>query len=97
MFFKPLNYGDIDSVLINTPSNCNTSVIPMLLYKFCPRKPNKPVHTTHTLTHSSPHTHTLTHSLSLTHTHPSLSLSHTHHSPQLFVSVMDAVRLQEVM
>ncbi len=49
-FFKPFELRGHRQCPHKTPSNCNTSVIPMLLNKFCPRKPQKPVHT-HTHTH----------------------------------------------
>ncbi len=58
MFFKPFELRGHRQCPHKTPSNCNTSVIPMLLNKFCPRKPQKPVHThTHTTTHTYTHTH----------------------------------------
>ncbi len=60
MFFKPFELRGHRQCPHKTPSNCNTSVIPMLLNKFCPRKPQKPVHT-----HTRPHTHTHTHTLQL--------------------------------
>ncbi len=48
-FFKPFELRGHRQCPHKPPSNCNTSVIPMLLNKFCPRKPQKPVHThTHT-------------------------------------------------
>ncbi len=56
MFFKPFELRGHRQCPHKTPSNCNTSVIPMLLNKFCPRKPQKPVHT-HTHTHTYTHTH----------------------------------------
>ncbi len=55
MFFKPFELRGHRQCPHKPPSNCNTSVIPMLLNKFCPRKPQKPVHThTHTHTHTQP-------------------------------------------
>ncbi len=51
MFFKPFELRGHRQCPHKPPSNCNTSVIPMSLNKFCPRKPQKPVHT-HTHTHT---------------------------------------------
>ncbi len=89
MFFKPFELRGHRQCPHKTPSNCNTSVIPMLLNKFCPRKPQKPVHThshshTHTLMHTLTHTHTHTHTHAHTHT-----LAHTHtHTHTLTHSLM---------
>ncbi len=55
MFFKPFELRGHRQCPHKTPSNCNTSVIPMSLYKLCPHKPHKPAHTH---THHT-HTHTL--------------------------------------
>ncbi len=73
-FLSLLNYGDIGSVLIKTPSNCNTSVITHVIIQICVLINHINPHTTHTQhTHHThtPHTHTHT-----THTH-----THTPHTP----------------
>ncbi len=58
MFFKPFELRGHRQCPHKPPSYCNTSVIPMSLYKFVPHKPHTHTHThTHT-THTHTHTHT---------------------------------------
>ncbi len=81
MFFKPFELRGHRQCPHKTPSNCNTSVIPMLLNKFCPQKNQYTLTRSHT--HAHTHTHTHTHTLSHTHTH---TRTHTHtHTHTIYI------------